>query len=102
MAVVLLTDRRIKCGRWDIPLDDITTSQLVIVNTTFGLGQVLKIATKNGDNFQFGMQMNPEWTDQTVLPLTMEKGELKYSLFSIVVRLILVGYIIYWIVGKMQ
>ena len=41
------------------------------------------------------MQMNKEWTNQNELPLTIEKGKLKNSLFSIAIRLILIGYIIY-------
>ena len=101
-AVVLLTDKRVKCGQWNIPLEDIVSSELIKINTTFGPGQVLKITTKDQNNFQFGMQMNREWTNKTVLPLTLEKGKLKYSLFSIAMRLILLGYIIYWIIEKLK
>ena len=101
-AVIVLSDKRIKCGTWDIPLDNIVTSELVKISTTFGSGQVLKITTKDQYHFQFGMQINREWVEQTVLPLTLEKGKLKYSLFSIVIRLILIGYFIYWIIGKIS
>jgi hypothetical protein len=101
-AVILLTDKRISCGNWTIPLENILTAKLIEINTTFGTGQVLKITTKDHHNFQFGMQMNREWTEQSVLPLVFEKGKLKYSLFSIVVRLILIGYLIYWIVEKIK
>jgi hypothetical protein len=97
-AVILLSDKRIKCGQWDIPLDHITSSELIKINTTFGPGQVLKLSTKDQHHFQFGMQMNSEWTEQTVLPLTLAEGKLKYSLFSIAVRLFLLGYLIYWII----
>lgn len=99
---MLLTDKRIKCGQWNIPLEEIVSSELIKINTTFGPGQVLKIATKDQNNFQFGMQMNKEWTDQDVLPLTLEKGKLKNSLFSMAIRLILIGYIIYWIIEKLK
>ena len=101
-AVVLLTDKRIKCGKWDIPLEDILSAKLVKIKTTYGLGQVLKIETIDNQNFQFGMQFNNEWIDQKTLPLTIEKGKVKYSLFSIIIRLILIGYIIYWIIGKIK
>lgn len=101
-AVLLLTDKRIKCGRWDIPIDKIADAKLVKFNSTFGTGQVLKIRTTDDDNFQFGMQMNHEWTAQKVLLLTSEKGKLKYSLFSIIIRIILVAYAIYWIVEKLK
>ena len=101
-SVILLTDKRVKCGQWDIPLDNIASAELLKINTTFGPGQVLKITTKDQENFQFGMQMNHEWTTQKVLPLTFEKGKLKYSLFSIIIRIILLAIAIYWIVEKLK
>lgn len=97
-AVVLFTDKRIKCGKWDIPLYSIESAQLVKINTIFGPGQVLKLETKDKENYQFGMQMNRQWTEQDVLPLTLESGSVKFSVISIVLRLILVGYLIYWLI----
>jgi len=96
-AVVLLTDKKLVCGKWTIPLDTISTAQLLKINSLFGGGQVLKIQTTDDKNYQFGMQLNPEWTSQQRLPLTLEQGQVKYSAFSIIVRLIAVGYLIYWI-----
>lgn len=101
-AVVLLTDKRIKSGRWDIPLETIETARLLKVNSLFGQGQVLKLETKDSNHYQFGMQCNPEWTSQTVLPLTLEKGQIKTSPFSLIVRLILAGYIIYWLLRTFE
>ncbi len=94
-AVVMLTDKKIICGKWTIPLDTILTAQLIKIISLFGGGQVLKVQTTDDKNYQFGMQLNPEWTNQQRLPLTFEKGQVKYSTFSIVVRLIAVGYLIY-------
>jgi len=99
-AVVILSDRRIVCGKWTIPLDTVSTAQLLKINSLFGGGQVLKVQTTDDKNYQFGMQINPEWTSQQILPLTLEKGQIKNSVFSIVVRLIVVGYIIYWIYNQ--
>jgi hypothetical protein len=96
-AVVLLTDQKIICGKWTIPLDTISTAQLLKINSLFGGGQVLKVQTTDDKNYQFGMQLNPEWTNQQRFPLTLEKGQLKNSAFSVIVRLIAVGYLIYWI-----
>lgn len=96
-AVVLLTDKKIICGKWTIPLDTIATAQLFKINSLFGGGQVLKVQTTDNKNYQFGMQLNSEWTSQQQLPLTLEKGQIKHSVFSVIVRLILVGYLIYWI-----
>jgi hypothetical protein len=99
-AVVMLTDKKIVCGKWTIPLDTLSTAQLLKINSLFGGGQVLKVQTTDDINYQFGMQINPEWTSQQILPLTLEKGQVKNSVFSIVVRLIVVGYLIYWIYNQ--
>jgi len=90
-AVILLTNKRIVCGKWTISLDAISAAQLLKT----GSGQVLKIQTEDGKNYQFGMQINPEWINQQILPLTLEKGQVKYSFFSIIVRLILIVCLIY-------
>ena len=96
-AVIMLTNERIVCGKWVIPLETISTVRLLKINSLFGSGQVLKIQTKDDKNYQFGMQINPEWTNQQRLPLTLEKAKVKHSVFSILVRLIAVGYLIYWL-----
>lgn len=96
-AVVMLTDKKIICGKWIIPFDTIATAQLIKTNSLFGGGQVLKIQTADDKNYQFGMQLNPKWTNQQQLKLTLEKGQVKHSPFSIIVRLIAVGYLIYWL-----
>jgi hypothetical protein len=101
-AVVLLTDKKVKCGQWDIPLENIASAQLLKINSVFGPGQVLKLKTKDDTHYQFGMQFNPEWTDQKVMPLKLEKGQVKTSTFSLVVRLILIGYIIYWLLRTLN
>ena len=96
-AVVLLTDKKLICDKWIIPLENIKTVQLLKIHSLFGAEQVLKVQTDTEENFQFGMQINPEWTKQQVLPLTLEKGQVKNSAFSIIVRLVLIGYLIYWL-----
>ena len=96
-AVVLLTDKKLVCGKWTIPLDTISTAQLLKINSLVGGGLVLKVQTTDDKNYQFGMQVNPEWTSQQRLPLTLEKGQVKHSAFSIIVRLFAVGYLIYWL-----
>lgn len=96
-AVVMLTDQKIVCGKWTIPLDTIATVQLLKINSLLGSGQVLKIQTTDNKNYQFGMQLNPEWTNQQRFPLTLEKGQLKNSAFSIIIRLIVAGCLIYWL-----
>lgn len=93
-AIILLTDQRIKCGKWNILLENIKNAELI----KFHRGQVLKIETNEQVNYQFGMSPNPEWENQSVLPLSIKKTSLKYSWYSIIVRLLLVAYIIYQII----
>ena len=96
-AIILLTNKKVICGKWTISLEDIATAQLLKVHTLLGGGQVLKIQTNDNKYYQFGMQLNPEWTTQKILPLSLEKGKIKDSPFSLVVRLIAFGYLIYWL-----
>jgi hypothetical protein len=96
-AVIVLTEKRIICGEWTIPLNTIASAQLLKINTMLGSGQVLKIQTTDNQFYQFGMQLNPAWTEQTKLPLTVEKGKMTYSLFSIIFRVFGTGYFIYWL-----
>lgn len=96
-AVILLTDKKIVCGKWTIPLDTISKAQLIKINSLFGAGQVLKIQTTENKNYQFGMQLNPEWTIQQKSPLALEKGQVKHSSYSIIIRLIIVVFFLYWV-----
>lgn len=96
-AVVLLTDKKIKCGKWEIPLEYIQSAQLLKISSLVGPGQVLKLKTKDNHHYQFGMQFNPDWTNQSVLPLTLEQGQVKTSTFSLIIRIILIGYVLYWL-----
>lgn len=96
-AVIILTDTKIICGKWTIPLNTISSAELLKFNSLFGGGQVLKIQTIDNQNYQFGMQFNPEWTKQHRLALTLEKGKIKHSIFSIIVRIIAIGLLFYWI-----
>jgi hypothetical protein len=97
-AVLLLTNRKIVCGKWEIPLEDINNSELIKIKTLDGPGQILKISTKNQGYFQFGMQVNRQWDEQTALSLIVSKGKVKYSMYSIIIRIVFYGVLVYSIV----
>jgi hypothetical protein len=99
-AVLLLTNRKIVCGKWIIPFEQIKSSRLLKIRSMFGDGAVLKIQTIEGTNYQFGMQVNPEWTNQQAIPLSYEEVKIKHSPFSIALRVIVVGSLIYWVFEK--
>lgn len=96
-AVVLLTSKKVICGKWTIPLDQVQSSQLLKFRSLFGDGAVLKLQTVDGTNYQFGMQINPEWAEQQIIPLTYEQAKIKHSPFSIALRVLTIGYLIYWL-----
>ena len=62
----------------------------------FGDGAVLKLQTVDGTNYQFGMQINPECTQQKVIRLSYEQTKIKHLPFSIAVRVLAIGYLVYW------
>ncbi len=96
-AVLLLTTHKLVCGNWEIPLEAVASAQLLKIPATLGSGQVLKVATITGRNYQFGMQFNPTWALQQVLPMTLEKGHVRYSLFSTLVRISMMVYLLFWL-----
>lgn len=101
-AVILLTHKRIRCGTWDIPLTNIEAARLLKISSLYGPGLVLKVKTRDNQHYQFGMQFNPEWTTQTALPLTLEQGTVKTSTFSLIIRLLGVGSVIYWLLNRFE
>lgn len=100
-AVILLTEKRVVCGKWQIPIDKISNATLVKIKSLLGSGQVLKIDTKDNESYQFGMQVNDEWINQKALNVTVENGKVKTSTFSWIIRIVAVGYLIYLLLQKL-
>ena len=83
------------CGNWRIPYSQIDEAVLFSIWSLLP-GFLLRVKSK-GKTYQFGLNWNPFWKRELPFPVAREKGKLKHSAFSIVIRLILVGYIVYWI-----
>lgn len=96
-SVLLLTSKKVVCGKWTIPIDQIQSAQLLKFRSLFGDGAVLKFQAEDGTHYQFGMQINPEWTEQQIIPLSYEQAQIKHSTFSIALRVIAFGYLVYWV-----
>lgn len=92
-SVLILTLNGLFCGDWIIPLSSVQEATLLQI---FG-GSVLKISTTDGLHYQFGLQRNPAWEKQKVLPLKIQEGALKFSKASLVLRLVLVAWLVYMI-----
>lgn len=83
---------RIQCGDWVLPLDEVKGAVLYEGRQSWIPVRVLKLQTERG-TYQFGF--NPWVTVERHLPFpfSREKIRLKYSIFSMVVRVALVLYL---------
>jgi len=95
----ILSNKSIKAGDWNIHIHDISRTELIKFNSLYGKGMVLKIRTINDENYQFGMQYNKIIEEQKAIKINEIRDEkLKKSLFSKVIRMIAIGYIIYMVI----
>lgn len=88
-----------KCGKWKIKFDEVNKIVLYKTRQLFIPVKVLHIITDT-NSYQFGF--NPWSSPEKDISLNIEqkKIKLKYSIFSIIFRIILLAYIIYWFIGK--
>ncbi|NJN20929.1 MAG: hypothetical protein HC812_06690 [Leptolyngbya sp. RL_3_1] len=78
-GALILSERELCCGEWQIPLADIQAASL----QPMAGGMVLKVTTASGLYYQFGLSSDPAWQRQTVLPLEIEpRRELAFSKLS--------------------
>ncbi|NEQ27118.1 MAG: hypothetical protein F6K28_50545, partial [Microcoleus sp. SIO2G3] len=87
-GVLILTETGLHCGDWTIPLNTIREATL----SNVAGGSVLKIATADEQYYQFGLQQDPAWEQQKVLPLKIQKAELQFSTASVIMRLFVLAF----------
>jgi len=86
----------LECGDWRIPYDSISEAVLFSTRQMFIPCYVLRVAA-NGTIYQFGLNPGSFWKGDLPFPVKREKLRLKFSWFSIVVRVILLASIVYWL-----
>jgi hypothetical protein len=89
-APVILTDKRLVCGDWDVPLEKVIYAEMV----TYGSGVILKIGDTDKFHYQFGMQWTSAWQEQGVLKIKPSEEKLAMSTFSIVLRVVVFGWLL--------
>lgn len=92
-SILLLATNGFHCGDWFIPLANVKDVKLHRITG----GLLLKVSTNDDSFYQFGLQVNPAWEKQTVLPMRAEQIALKFSSFSIILRIILIAFFI-WVI----
>jgi len=88
-----------ECGSWNIKFDKINKINIYKSKQLFIPVKILHIITDK-QSYQFGF--NPWASPEKDITLNIEEQNinLKYSIFSTVLRIILLIYIIYWILDK--
>lgn len=89
----------LKFGDMEILISSVTEAKLITFTNSPQSGYLLELTIDNGEKFQFGLEDDPIWENQTVLPVTIESKEIEYSTFSIVYRVILFG-IVAWLFSR--
>ncbi|MCL2117805.1 MAG: hypothetical protein FWH27_05175 [Planctomycetaceae bacterium] len=89
---------RLECGNWRIEYRDVKKATLYAVRQYVIVipipGYVLKVETED-QTYYFGLNASKYWKKELPFPVERQKGRLRFSLFSVVVRLIFLGYIVY-------
>ena len=89
---------RIECGNWRIEYGDIKNATLYSVRQYLIVipvpCYVLKIETEE-KTYYFGLNPSKYWKNELPFPVERQKGRLGFSWFSIVIRLFVLGYVVY-------
>lgn len=98
-STLILTDERLKCGDWDIPIAKIKYAEA----SYFGSAIILKVADSSGNHYQFGLQKDDAWLKQSVIPVKLNDEPIKYSkTFSVLRVIIYTGFAIWLIASFMN
>jgi hypothetical protein len=87
---------RVECGDWEIPLDSTRRAVMFRGRSLFLPIRVLHLEMED-KTYQFGF--NPWVRIESRLPFEVARQELRlgYSLFSVVLRIVVAAYIVYWL-----
>lgn len=89
---------RLECGDWIIAYDEIDEAVLSSFRSPILRipGYVLAIRTAN-DTYHFGLNGSRYWNGELPFPVTRQKTRLRMSPISIIARVLLIGYAIYFL-----
>lgn len=82
-GALIVTPEKLIAGKWEIPVASIQEARLLKVRS----GYVLTVNPEGMPIFQFGLAPDPRWESALPFPVTVEPGRVRYSLFSILLRL---------------
>lgn len=94
-GTAILSDTHLVCGRLRLALEDVAQATVVELRTLLAKGMLLKVATRDGRHLQLGLQHDPAWTAQRVLPVTVEQGRVQHSWASVLLRVGILSLLAY-------
>jgi len=96
-ASLKIFDDHLECGNWDIPYSEIQNAVLCSFRSFFLRipGYILTIETTD-KTYHFGLNgWGKFWKNDPPFTVARENGKLGFTLFSIVLRVLLLGYVLY-------
>lgn len=98
-ATLRVTSDALECGNWRITYDDIDEAVLFRTWQAFIPCYVLRVRS-HGSIYQFGLRAASYWKGDLPFPVQRESARLGYSSFSILIRVFLIGAILYFLYLK--
>ena len=95
-ATLRVTTEGLECGDWRINYSDIREAVLFSTRQMFIPCYVLRVRT-DSQIYQFGLNPGAYWKGDLPFPVRRERMRLRYSPFSIVVRLVLLCAVVYYL-----
>lgn len=90
---------RLECGNWIIPYGTMTRAVLFETRQMWIPCYILKIQTADAC-YQFGLNGSKFWAGELPFAVTREAGRLKYSTFSIALRVVLVVALLWYLFSR--
>jgi hypothetical protein len=91
-----VTSDALECGNWRIAYDDIDEAVLFRTRQAFIPCYVLRVRS-HGRIYQFGLNPGSYWKGDLPFPVQRENARLGFSWFSVVVRVFLIGVLLYFV-----
>ena len=97
-GLLKLYSDRLTCGDWTIPYDDIREAVLSSFRSPILRipGYVLAVRTDN-ETYHFGLNGWQFWKGELPFPVKRNQTRLRMSLISILARIVLIGYALYFV-----
>jgi len=87
---------KLMCGSWEIPFEDIEQATVYRARSLGMRIEILHVVTKDQKNYQFGFNPWAKPIQHIKLPLEQKQLKMKYSPFSLVLRLVLIAWLLYY------